>query len=647
MTYERLFQKGRIGPLTIRNRAVMSPMGTDFANPDGTASMRLIRYYQERARGGTGLIINEYTGVDHVDSIPSPHNLRISADFHIASLEMLTDAVHAYGAHIFAQIHHGGSTSKPALTGRQSLSASAMPIAPGAPVPRAMTLEEIASVQQKFIDAAVRCKKAGYDGIELHGAHSYLIGQFFSPYYNKRTDAYGGSFENRMRFIAEIIRGIRAALGKRFPISVRINGDEMTPQIPDTLTLEDGLEIGRYLEAQGIDVLNVSNGSALNGNANFDPYSYTPGWKKHVARAFKEALKIPIIATNTIKDPAFAEQMLEEGVCDFVGLGRSQIADPDFVRKAKEGREDEIRQCIGCMVCRERLLAKGLSVVCAINPRMGREHLYPEYRKDGGKRPVCVVGGGPAGMEAARVLAERDFSVVLFEKEPELGGALNLADKPPHKELITRLTRTMERQLEVLGVDVRCGAEATPEMVRSLSPAAVFVAAGSTPIVPRCDGADRPNVHTAEDVVAGKVRLSGRVAVIGTGMTGLETAEMLGEAGCALVLVEMLPEMGSGVFAVIRNDILGRIMAMKPEVYTGHRLVSIGEGSIRMEKADGEVVETKVDHVVLSLGIVPRSDVVKAFEEVCGTVIPIGDADRTGRIYEATKDGFDKAYYFN
>lgn len=647
MTYERLFQKGRIGPLTIRNRAVMSPMGTDFANPDGTASMRLIRYYQERARGGTGLIINEYTGVDHVDSIPSPHNLRISADFHIASLEMLTDAVHAYGAHIFAQIHHGGSTSKPALTGRQSLSASAMPIAPGAPVPRAMTLEEIASVQQKFIDAAVRCKKAGYDGIELHGAHSYLIGQFFSPYYNKRTDAYGGSFENRMRFIAEIIRGIRAALGKRFPISVRINGDEMTPQIPDTLTLEDGLEIGRYLEAQGIDVLNVSNGSALNGNANCDPYSYTPGWKKHVARAFKEALKIPIIATNTIKDPAFAEQMLEEGVCDFVGLGRSQIADPDFVRKAKEGREDEIRQCIGCMVCRERLLAKGLSVVCAINPRMGREHLYPEYRKDGGKRPVCVVGGGPAGMEAARVLAERDFSVVLFEKEPELGGALNLADKPPHKELITRLTRTMERQLEVLGVDVRCGAEATPEMVRSLSPAAVFVAAGSTPIVPRCDGADRPNVHTAEDVVAGKVRLSGRVAVIGTGMTGLETAEMLGEAGCALVLVEMLPEMGSGVFAVIRNDILGRIMAMKPEVYTGHRLVSIGEGSIRMEKADGEVVETKVDHVVLSLGIVPRSDVVKAFEEVCGTVIPIGDADRTGRIYEATKDGFDKAYYFN
>ncbi len=625
----------------------MSPMGTDFANPDGTASMRLIRYYQERARGGTGLIINEYTGVDHVDSIPSPHNLRISADFHIASLEMLTDAVHAYGAHIFAQIHHGGSTSKPALTGRQSLSASAMPIAPGAPVPRAMTLEEIASVQQKFIDAAVRCKKAGYDGIELHGAHSYLIGQFFSPYYNKRTDAYGGSFENRMRFIAEIIRGIRAALGKRFPISVRINGDEMTPQIPDTLTLEDGLEIGRYLEAQGIDVLNVSNGSALNGNANCDPYSYTPGWKKHVARAFKEALKIPIIATNTIKDPAFAEQMLEEGVCDFVGLGRSQIADPDFVRKAKEGREDEIRQCIGCMVCRERLLAKGLSVVCAINPRMGREHLYPEYRKDGGKRPVCVVGGGPAGMEAARVLAERDFSVVLFEKEPELGGALNLADKPPHKELITRLTRTMERQLEVLGVDVRCGAEATPEMVRSLSPAAVFVAAGSTPIVPRCDGADRPNVHTAEDVVAGKVRLSGRVAVIGTGMTGLETAEMLGEAGCALVLVEMLPEMGSGVFAVIRNDILGRIMAMKPEVYTGHRLVSIGEGSIRMEKADGEVVETKVDHVVLSLGIVPRSDVVKAFEEVCGTVIPIGDADRTGRIYEATKDGFDKAYYFN
>lgn len=647
MPYEKLFQKGRIGSLTIRNRTVMTPMGTDFASPDGTASMRLIRYYQERAKGGIGLIINEYTGIDPVTSIPALFQLRASSDVHVAGLEMLVDAVHAHGACIFAQLHHAGSTSKPALTGQQALSASDVPIAPGAPAPRPMTLEEIREIQRKFVEAALRCRKAGYDGVELHGAHSYLIGQFFSPYYNKRSDEYGGSFENRMRFISEIIDGIREKLGGRFPISVRINGDEMTPQVPGTLNLQDGLQIGLYLQDKGIDVLNVSNGSGLNANANCDPYSYKAGWKKHVAKAFKQVLRIPVIATNTIKDPDFAEQLLEEGVCDFVGLGRSQFADPEFVNKAKAGRSDEIRQCIGCMVCRERLLAKGMTVVCAVNPRMGREHLYPDYRKNGMNRKVCVVGGGPGGLEAARVLAERGFQVTLLEKQPVPGGTLNLADKPPHKELVTKLAKAMARQVEVLGVDIRCGTEATPEMVRALAPEAVFLATGAVPIIPRLPGIELANVHFAEDVVAGKAKPNGKVAVIGTGMTGLETAEMLGGMGCRLTLVEMLPEIGPGIFPVIRNDILGRIMAFEPEMLPGHRLVEILPGSIRMEKTDGTQTEVQVDHVVLSLGTAPNPALVEAFETACGRAIPIGDAAQAGRIYEATKDAFDKAYYFD
>ena len=647
MPYGKLFEKGRIGGLTIRNRAVMTPMGTDFALPDGTASMRLIRYYQERAKGGIGLIINEYTGVDPETSIPALFQLRASSDVHLAGLEMLVDAVHAHGACIFAQLHHAGSTSKAALTGRQALSASDVPIAPGAPVPRPMTLEEIREVQRKFVDAAARCRKAGYDGVELHGAHSYLIGQFFSPYYNKRPDEYGGSFENRMRFISEIIGGIREKLGGRFPISVRINGDEMTPQVPGTLNLQDGLQIGLYLQDKGIDILNVSNGSGLNANANCDPYSYRPGWKKHVAKAFKQALRIPVIATNTIKDPDFAEQLLEEGVCDFVGLGRSQFADPEFVNKARTGRADEIRQCIGCMVCRERLLAKGMTVVCAVNPRMGREHLYPGYPKTGAGRKVCVVGGGPGGLEAARVLAERGFQVTLLEKQPVLGGTLNLADKPPHKELVTKLAKAMASQVEILGVDVRCGTEATPETVKALAPEAVFLATGAVPIIPGLPGIELAHVHFAEDVVAGRVKLSGKVAVIGTGMTGLETAEMLGSMGCRLTLVEMLPEIGPGIFPVIRNDILGRIMAFEPELLPGHRLVEILPGSVRMEKADGTAAEAQADHVVLSLGTAPNPALVEAFEKACCRVIPIGDAAQAGRIYEATKDAFDKAYHFD
>jgi 2,4-dienoyl-CoA reductase-like NADH-dependent reductase (Old Yellow Enzyme family)/thioredoxin reductase len=653
MSFDLLFSKGRIGRLAVKNRAVMSPMGTDFANHDGTASMRLIRYYEERARGGVGLIINEYTGVDEVESVPTNYNLRISRDFHIASCEQLTEAVHRHGALIFAQLHHAGSTSKPALNGRQPLSSSDVPAVPGGPIPRPMTTDEIDAAVRKFTEAAVRCRKAGYDGVELHGAHSYLIGQFFSPYYNKRTDQYGGSFENRMRFIGEIIDGIRAALGGAWPISVRICGDEMTPGTPGTLTLADGLQIGEHLEKKGIDAINVSNGSALNGSANCDPYSYKPGWKKHVARAFKERLSIPVIATNTIKDPAFAESLLAEGVCDFAALGRSQFADPEFVKKSASGREGEIRPCIGCMFCRERLLIHCNSVACAVNARMGREYILGGYDKNGGARQAAVIGGGPGGMEAARVLAERGFKVTLFEMQPQLGGMLNIAGKPPRKELITKLVKSMALQIERLGVDVRLNTRATPESVRALSPCGIFVATGAIPIIPDLPGIEGPGVFLAESVISGARKPTGRsVAIIGTGLTGLETADLLVERGCAVTLVEMRNEVGPGLFSVIRDDIMGRIREGRPNILTGHRLVSIqkvgAESEARLKNEDGGEVTIKADSVVLALGVKPEAGVVESFEEEFGasSVFAIGGASRAGRIYEAIRDGFDRAFVF-
>lgn len=645
MSYEKLFEEGRIGSMVLKNRGVMMPMATDMADKDGIVTPRQIRYYQERAKGGLAMIIHEYTGVDDVDSIPSIHNLRIARDYHISAMEELTDAVHLYGCKIVAQIHHGGATSNPAFTGRDNLAPSAVPIAPGRPVPKEMTLEDIKRVEQKFIDAAVRCRKAGYDAVELHGAHGYLIAQFFSKYYNRRTDAYGGSVENRCRFIAEIIAGIREKLGKNFPILVRMCGDEMTP-VEGFLNLEEGIEIARYLESCGIDAINISNGSARNGDANCEPFSYQSGWKKHVAKAYKAALHIPVIATNTIKDPDFAELLLEEGVCDFVGLGRSQLADPEFMNKAREGRSDEIRKCIGCLYCRERVLGNGLPIRCAVNARTAREIEFENPRKDGEGRTVAVVGGGPAGMEAARVLAERKFKVVLFEKAEKLGGTLNVADKPAFKDKLTRLAETMTIQLEKLGVEVRLGAEATPEMVNALNPVGVIVACGARPVVPPLPGVEGKQVFLAEDVLLGKAAPTGKVAVIGSGLTGLETAEMLLSRGLEVSIVEMATQIGPGIFGAILNDELSRITPHNPGLYPGHKLLSIGEGCVKLEKADGGQVELAADSVVLALGVRPRVDVVKAFERGCRNVRAAGDARQGGRIATAVREGYEAAYTF-
>ncbi|ORU00208.1 NADH:flavin oxidoreductase/NADH oxidase [Anaerovibrio sp. JC8] len=645
MNYPKLFSEGRIGPLVLKNRGIMMPMATDLADKDGLVTKRQIKYYQERAKGGLAMIINEYTGVDDVDSIPSIHNLRIARDYHTAAMEGLVDAVHMYDCKIVAQLHHGGATSNPSFTGRQNLAPSAVPIADGRPVPREMTLEDIKRVQDKFLAAVGRCKKAGYDAVELHGAHGYLIAQFFSKYYNRRQDQYGGSAENRARFLTEIIAGIRERYGN-YPVIVRMCGDEMTP-VEGFLTLEEGLEIAKELEKAGIDAINISNGSARNGDANCEPFSYKSGWKKHVARAYKEALNIPVIATNTIKDPAFAETLLAEGVCDFVGLGRSQLADPDFMLKAATGKSEEIRQCIGCLYCRERVLRDAMPIRCTVNARAAREIEFEQLARDGKGQTVAVIGGGPAGMEAARILALRDFEVHLFEQSDRLGGTLNIADKPAFKDKLTRLTRTMTAQLDSLGVTIRLGQPANIEAIKAIKPRAIIVACGAEPVVPKLPGVDGENVYLAEEVVAGTVQPKGKVAVVGTGLTGLETAEMLCSAGHEVALVEMAPEIGPGIFPAIRNDELGRLLVHKPAVYAGHKLLFIDGNNITVENmSSGEKIQIEADSVVLALGVRPRKKIFDELKEAFpeAEIRAVGDARRGGRIGDAIRDGFEAGY---
>lgn len=648
MEYNALFSKGNIGKVTVRNRSVMSPMGTETAGMDGEPSIQTVRYYEERARGGIGLIITEFIAVDDQYGIAVDNQLRLTQNRHVKSFEKLTEAVHRHNAKIFAQLYHGGNMCDPNITGNQNVSASNVATYPSR-IPRPLEVLEIKELVQKFIASALRAQKAGFDGVEVHAAHGYLLAQFLSKYYNKRTDEYGGSFDNRIRFLHEIVSGIRAAVGTSFAITVRFSGDEMAQSLSsDHMTLDDGVRVARYLEATGsVNALNISNGNAFFPNPNCDPYSYQPGWKKYVAKTIKEAVSLPVIATNTIKTPDFAEQMLQEGVCDFVGLGRSQLADPEFMKKAKQGREKEIRECIGCMYCRETM-GTGVPIRCAINPRLANEYVYTEAVKNGNRRPVAVVGAGPAGLEAARVLAERNFRVTLFEKKDKVGGTLNLADKPRFKDRITRLTETLKIQAEKAGVEIVLNTEATPEVLKRINPVGVFLSSGAVPIIPNIPGNDLPSVCTAESVIENHLTLAGSVAIIGAGMTGLETAEFLGEKGSALTIVEMLPTVGAGLFPVIRNDILGRLNEFHPAIYTGYKLVGIDEEGITLKNLENEkAMKLKVDHVVLSLGVSPRQGYIEVFEKEFDPVIAIGDASKTGRIYQAMKDGFTKAYVFD
>ena len=522
MSYEKLFEPGMIGGLEIKNRIVMPAMGCSLAESTGEAGARMIKYYADRARGGAGLIITEITRVDDETGVGTPNQLSVTNTHMIAQLSRLVEAVHAYDTKLFVQLHHpGNQTPSRLIGGRQPVSASDVTCKVIGEEPRELTTKEVEGMVKKFVTGAVIAQKAGVDGVEIHAAHGYLVSQFLSPHTNKRADKYGGSFQGRMRFVTEIIMGIKAFCGPKFPISVRINGSDY---LPDGITEEDGIAQAKYLEALGISCLNVSCGTYDSGSTIIEPSYYKEGWKINLASNIRKAVKIPVIAVCNVKHPSFAEHMLQEGDVDFVGIARGHLADPDWGKKARAGSDILIRKCLGCMEC-FRILNDGLPLGCTVNPVLGREFEYGDEKlvMNGAGRTAAVVGGGPAGMEAALTLAKRGFNTILFEAADKLGGTANLAAIPPNKGMITEFVETMEAQLKEAGVDVRLGVKADLAAVQETGAEAVFMAAGGRPVLPAIEGIEK--AVTAEEVLKGNVALNGKnVVIIGGGVTGLETA---------------------------------------------------------------------------------------------------------------------------
>lgn len=683
MSYDMLFSPMKIGNVEIKNRIVMAPMCMGFGQYNGCATETMMNYYEERAKGGVGLIFTEITRINDITGASSFGQLGMSHDYQIPALREMADRIHKHNCKIMVELHHPGRQNLGLMIGTvpicnvgsklmgnlytKILTQAVIPqgkklqdkhIVPRTVAPskcerskmsdsvnRELSVKEIKRIICQFVEGAVRVKKAGCDGVELHAAHGYLIQQFLSPNTNKRTDQYGGSLENRMRFLLEIIDGIRSNCGKDFPIIVRLTVDEMYSEIGQNgkgYNLEEGIKMAKILNDKGIDAIDVSSAAYDTFNYWLEPTTFTPGWRKYLASEVKKVVDIPVIAANLIRSPKQAEMQLEEGTQDFISLGRPLIADPHWPNKVKSGNEKLIKRCVCCLYCFESMMKGAYKYThgnCSVNPFVGRENV--SLKQNGNGRKVVIIGAGCAGLTAAELLSKRGFDVTVLEKESKQGGQLNLASKPPHKEKINWVCEDLLSNAINSGAKVLFNTKADKDIIASYSPEIVITATGGNAIHPKSFNGD--NVVTVTQVLNGDIDISNKkVAVIGSGMTGLETSELLVSKGNKVTVVEMADKIAPGAWFQQLDDALPVLEKAGTEFLTSHKLLSVSSSGIELENLKEEkAVAIKVDFVVLSLGV--RSDN-SLYNDIKNSdsykVYNIGDSNKIGRIANATESAY-------
>jgi 2,4-dienoyl-CoA reductase-like NADH-dependent reductase (Old Yellow Enzyme family)/thioredoxin reductase len=606
----KLFTPAKIGKLEMKNRIIMPAMGTGFAE-DGEVTERMIRYYEERAKGGVGLIIVEVITVERRGWAGSTR-LRIDSDKFIPGLKKLANSIKKYGARAAIQLQHSGVQAKTKVTQMQSVGPSPLmnPLADPGPAPKVLSIKEIHDLVSAFADAAVRAKKAGYEAIELHGTHSYLIDQFMSPHFNKRTDMYGGSPDNRARFACEIVESIKNRLGEDFPVTFRMTGNEY---VDGGITLEDAKVNAQLLQKAGVDCISMSVGVSEN-MVSTPPMSFPKGCFVYLAEGVKKEVDVPVVTAGRINDPVYAEQILQEEKADLIAIGRPLIADPYFPRKAEKGEFDEIVPCIACNLgCIGRLKA-GLPITCLANPTVGKEM---EYQIEPTKSPkkVLIAGAGPAGMEAARVLALRGHSPVMYEKENRMGGQLNLAWIPPYKKDIKRILDYYETQIKKLKIEVHLGASVNAELIKALKPDVLIICTGASPKIPEVLGMSRDNVVHAVDVIAGKVKVGGKILILGSRRVALETAELLCDAGNTVKIVARADGIGLDLPDRQRMFLVKRFSEKKITAITNALVKEVQDNGL-LYMADGKEEVLNGDYIVFAWGSVPEQSLVKEIEEL-------------------------------
>lgn len=649
--YNNIFTPLTVKTMTIKNRVVMPPMGSNFGGANGEITEEHIKYYEQRAKGGTGLIILENVCVDFPLGSNGTTQLRLNHDCFIPGLYKFTERLHKYGTCVSVQINHSGASAVPARTGMQGVSSSNVPSKTGGAIPRELSKEEIIEIVNKYGDAARRAQMAGFDAVEIHAGHSYLISQFLSPIYNKRTDEFGGCAENRARFARMVIEKVREAVGPMFPIMVRISADEL---LEGGNTLEDTLEYLEYLDAE-IDIYNVS--AALNDSLYYqiDANYLEDGWRSYMSKAVRDKFNKPTITTGNIRNPQVAEDILAEGKADLIGMGRGLIADPNWVNKVQSGKEETLRKCISCNIgCAGHRIALNRPIRCTINPDVVGEDTL-QGRKVNKHTNVVVIGGGSAGLEAACTAAEAGCTTFLFEKKSYLGGLSREIAKLPAKSRINDFPDYLiNRANNLKNLIIFTGTEATVENVANLKPDVIINATGSVPLLPPITGLlDRIDkedskvrsifglIKEIEEFKAMDVK-GKKIAVVGGGAVGLDVVEFFTEKGADVTIIERLPVIGRDLDIITKIQNMDMLKKKEVRAMTSTSLLEVKDNSFLVEN-DGKHEDIDFDFGFVCLGMrgiaTLLPEIQKYFEETNTEIINIGDSVRARRIIEGTAEG--------
>jgi 2,4-dienoyl-CoA reductase-like NADH-dependent reductase (Old Yellow Enzyme family)/thioredoxin reductase len=627
--------------MVLSNRAVMAPMGTNLGNPDGSVSEANLAYMRRRARGKPGLIITEISAV-HPSGLVAPTELGAYDDGFIPGLAKLVTAAHAAGSKVALQLHHGGRESLYLLKQKKAIAPSPIRSLVFGLTPREISRDEIQEVIAAFGSAAFRAREAGFDAVEVHGAHGYLLTQFLSSLSNQRQDEYGGNLGNRSRFIIEVLQEVRRRVGPDFPVSLRLSVEEC---ISGGYGIEEIRSLLPHLVKAGADIIHASLGThGSPGGITSAPAEFEPGFNVWRAKKVKEIVPIPVIAVGRFSDPALADDVIGRGDADLVAFGRQFLADPDFLLKTEEGRPEEICKCIACnQGCIERLILGEGNIRCAINPETGQETIYPLGPAPVSRR-VWVVGGGPAGLTAAYEAARLGHQVVLFEKENNLGGQVLLACLPPFKLIYKEWISWLAAQVKKMGVSVQTETPVTHRMMKEGNPEAVIIAVGGEKVIPAIDGIDLPLVSDAWQILSGAVAPRAHALVIGGGLIGMETADFLTQKGAQVTLVEALKR--SPVLKITSHGFMlhTRLREKNCRLLFNTVVKRISENSVTIVSGGEEQTLSPVDQVIIAVGLKARDDWQEILRAKGIRHWLIGDASQPRRILEATEEGARAAW---